>query len=60
MRCDLVLASKALAQCATSYEVIRMQLTDMASDPSSSRWSTHRDTDINKRRDVSLLADSSG
>lgn len=32
MRCDYLLASKALAACASSYEVIRTPATDMASD----------------------------
>jgi len=32
MRCDYLLASKALAQCAASYRVIRTPVTDMASD----------------------------
>jgi endonuclease/exonuclease/phosphatase family metal-dependent hydrolase len=32
MRCDYILASKALADCAVSYEVIRTPATDMASD----------------------------
>lgn len=32
MRCDYVLASKALAACAKSYQVIRTPMTDMASD----------------------------
>lgn len=32
MRCDYILASKALAACAVSYEVIRTPATDMASD----------------------------
>ncbi|MCA1986746.1 MAG: endonuclease/exonuclease/phosphatase family protein [Desulfovibrio sp.] len=32
MRCDYLLASKALAACAVSYEVIRTPATDMASD----------------------------
>ena len=32
MRCDYVLASKALAACAKSYQVIRTPVTDMASD----------------------------
>lgn len=32
MRCDYMLASQALAQYATSYQVIRNSVTDMASD----------------------------
>lgn len=32
MRCDYVMTSKALAQCATTYEVIRTPQTDAASD----------------------------
>ena len=32
MRCDYMLASQALAQHATSYQVIRDSVTDMASD----------------------------
>lgn len=32
MRCDYILASKALAAGAVSYEVIRTPATDMASD----------------------------
>lgn len=32
MRCDYVMASKALAACAKSYQVIRAPVTDMASD----------------------------
>ena len=32
MRCDYLLASKALAECAESYQVIRTSVTDTASD----------------------------
>jgi endonuclease/exonuclease/phosphatase family metal-dependent hydrolase len=32
MRCDYVMATKALATCAKSYRVIRTPVTDMASD----------------------------
>lgn len=32
MRCDFVMASKALADCASGYEVIRTPATDRASD----------------------------
>ena len=32
MRCDYLLASQALAQYATSYQVIKNSVTDMASD----------------------------